>query len=294
MGIIEKLQKIVDEAPGKFGVAIKHVEKGEGLHINSEAKFELASVVKIPILVALYKEVAAGNIRIDERVQFEHHDMVPGSGVIKDLDLGLAMTIKDLATLMIIISDNTATDKLLSILGKEKVNEHMLALGFENLCVHETIWELLALRVAVDPEPFSQQKFDEITELLTIGVDESLVPSEDFASNNIARAQDLNLLLEKIVLSDGMEEETSKQILEILSRQQSTRRLPNKLPRGTKTANKTGTIAGSINDSGIIYLPDNKGTVLISVLSCGNPTVEAGEEVISTLASAVYDYFVEK
>lgn len=294
MEIVEQLQKIVDEAPGKYGVAIKHVESGEEFHINRDAMFEMASVIKIPILVALYKEVAAGNIRDDERVQFEPNDMVPGSGVIKDLDLGLAMTIKDLATLMIIISDNTATDKLLSILGKNKVNEHMLAYGFENLCVRETIWELLALRVAVDPEPFSQEKFDEITDKLTIGVDESIVQSENFASNNIARAQDLTSLLEKIVLCDGMEEETSKKILEILSRQQSTRRLPNKLPRGTKTANKTGTIAGSINDSGIIYLPDNKGTVLISVLSSGNPTVEAGEDVISSLASVAYEYFVSK
>src|SRR4051794_34301562 len=110
----EQIEGILQTVSGTFGVAIKHLQTGQEVAINGQRRFQLASVFKLPILATLFKEVEENHITLSDRVKLTKQERVPGSGVLKELDEGTDLSIKDLAVLMIIFSDNMATDKLLS------------------------------------------------------------------------------------------------------------------------------------------------------------------------------------
>lgn len=292
-----EIERILETAEGEFGVAIKHLETGETLTINGDKLYPLASVVKVPILVALCNEAAAGNLDLHEKIQLHQQDHVPGSGVLKEMIPGTTFTLKDLAMLMIIVSDNMATDKLLQILGRDLVNNHMEKLGLEQLCIQLSIWELLAYCVGIDSSTYSADTYDKVSHLLDMEREDVQVPDylhKKVTEYNRGSANDLNLLLEKIELREGILEKAAQTILKILQKQQYNRRIPRLLPGTMMVAHKTGTLRGVVNDAGIMYLPDQKGRVVISVLSEGNPTTDAGDDVISAIANEVYNYFVRK
>ncbi|SDZ61644.1 beta-lactamase class A [Evansella caseinilytica] len=284
-----EITKIIGEAAGSFGVAIKHVESGQEVIINGEKQFEMASVFKLPVLVALLTNAAPRAVSLDTRMEIRQNDRVPGSGIIKELDEGLAMTIRDLATLMIIVSDNTAADMVLHMIGKENVNRKMKELGLENIVVRQSCWELLTGYVGVEPAPYTPEKYEKVHQLLKVDEDVNR-KMENTRQGNRATVTDTNALLEKIV-TRRIEVTASKQIIDILSRQQYRQRLPSLLPPATKTANKTGTIGTVVNDAGILFLPDHKGTLIITVFSEGNRTLAAGENVIAKIAKTAFDHY---
>ena len=98
-----------------------------GTHIGHDENRPMppASLAKVPILVTLYRAVAEGRLTLDQRLRYEAHHRALGSGVLARLSLGVEMTVRDAATLMIIISDNSATNMCLDLVGIEAVNSEM-------------------------------------------------------------------------------------------------------------------------------------------------------------------------
>lgn len=288
----KQIEEILQTASGTFGVAIKHLQTGEEVVVNGQRLFQLASVFKLPILAALFNEVEKGRLALSDRIELTLKDRVPGSGVLKELDAGTNISVKDLAMLMIIISDNSATDKLLQLIGKETVQSFMKELGLEKIFVCHSCWELLALSVGKQPVPYSEEAYDEITSLLDQGkFDGDSLVFQESEQNNVATVTDLNQLLEKILLRQGVSEFSANGILEILLKQQLNQRIPFLLPSFAKVAHKTGTVGGTVNDSGIIYLPNDRGELLISALSGGNASVHEGAHTIAKIAEAAYSHF---
>ncbi len=97
--------------------------------------FPTASVFKVPVIVELYGQVEAGRLSLDDRLILKDSIKVPGSGILKELSEGLEVTVRDLSRLMMILSDNTATDMLVERVGKENVNARMRRLGLKNTVV---------------------------------------------------------------------------------------------------------------------------------------------------------------
>src|SRR5688572_4300592 len=115
-----ELERMVGEIDGSVGVAAWPVGKpGTALAVNADDLYPTASTFKIPLLYALYQMVDRGEISLKQRVKIEEHHRVPGSGVLQDLDPGLEPTIRDLAILMTVVSDNQGTDLLYNIVGTE-------------------------------------------------------------------------------------------------------------------------------------------------------------------------------
>src|SRR5699024_12852839 len=106
MNLKNEIQSVMQQHEASFGIYIKNLRSNEEIEINSHTLFQMESVVKVPILVTLYKEIYEGNINLNDRIVLEEEDLVGGSGVFKEMEIGIQPTIKDLATMMIIISDN--------------------------------------------------------------------------------------------------------------------------------------------------------------------------------------------
>lgn len=287
----EAMEAALADAQGVFGVAARHLETGEAAGHLDDQLFQLASAFKIPIMVTLMREVEAGKLRLDQRVTLQQDERVPGSGVLQELDAGATLTVKDLAMLMTIVSDNYATDLVIELIGGlDQVNAHMRELGLGEIHLRHTCWELLNHCVGMnEPGPsaagFAEYERREETGEYEIIHDVSLATVE----NNVATPADLNRLLAMIAQNEILTPASCEVMLHILRRQQYNSRLPALLPEGTRVAHKTGTVNEVVNDAGIIYLPKEKGTIAITVLSRGVTNKSAAEQTIARVAKAIYD-----
>lgn len=293
MELQQKIESYINDVDATFGIYIKHLQTGEEVNVNSERLFQMASVFKVPILATLYDLIYQGKIDEHERIKILEEDLVPGSGVIQELEPGVELTIKDLAMLMIIVSDNLATDKLLHMIGAKNVENKMREIGIENIYIEHSCWDLLRLSAGLPEKPHSKEFSDEIIDRLIMGeVDwDSIVFKED-PRNNVSTPKDMCLLLEKIAKNEFVSEACCEDIRNIMFRQQYKQRIGGLLPRGTKVASKTGSLGTMFNDAGIVYLPDGKGEYVMTVFSIGHDLDYQGNEPIAKISRLAYDHFV--
>jgi beta-lactamase class A len=113
-----------------WGIYVKCLETGEEVAIDADRQMDTMSVIKIPLMVEVMEQVKAGRFALADRYTLAEADKLSGTGVIRRFDAGAVLTVKDLLTLMIVVSDNTATDVLYRMVGgPDAVNARMRALG---------------------------------------------------------------------------------------------------------------------------------------------------------------------
>ena len=217
--------------------------------------------MKLPILVTLYAEVLGGRIDLAERVRYDRSLRVPGAGVLQDLDDGLAPTVRDLATLMITVSDNTAADVLLARLGKDLVERTMREIGAATVRVPFSIRELFE---ELTDSPGAG--YDALSEKLRIsaGSGGRAVIAEQTVR---ATPRDMCGIFERLERREILDAASCDAVLGILKRTKTDTRIPALLPKGTIVAHKTGTIRGVRCDAGIVYAPN--GPYALAILSKG-------------------------
>ena len=152
------LSEAVSQVPGVVGVAARHLETGKVIEHNADTVFFTASTFKVPILAELYRQVDAGTLDLSQRVELTDILRVPGSGVLRELGSGLAPNLHDLAMLMIIVSDNLATDILYHTVGKDNLNRTMADLGLSKtklpMSCRDLLFSLAGLTVSESLDDF--------------------------------------------------------------------------------------------------------------------------------------------
>lgn len=128
-GLREDVLVVAGGLPGRLGVALRFLEHDLEFCYKGEDVFPTASVIKLPIMVEAFRQVAEGTLRLDEPLATCTAEMVAGSGVLQFLHPGLELTLEDALELMIGVSDNTATNLVLARIGNEAVNRTMDNLG---------------------------------------------------------------------------------------------------------------------------------------------------------------------
>jgi beta-lactamase class A len=130
----EPLARAVDRQAGDFsgvlGLWVHDLERRATYGLRAEEPFPAASTIKLFILRELFSQVAAQRVSLDEEVMVRREDLVPGSGVLKDLSPGLCLRLADAAALMITVSDNVATNLLIGRLGTDAINRGTLEAGY--------------------------------------------------------------------------------------------------------------------------------------------------------------------
>jgi beta-lactamase class A len=201
--------------------------------------------------------------------------------------------------LMMMISDNSATDILFEKVGAENVNRRLKQFGIEGISVNRTCQELIMDFVGLDYEKLKGLPVDQVTaEYRKLGrrtpdAFKAAVEAFDINPEDQSTPLAMTSLLEKIFRKEILDPESCELIVSImLECQTGEGRIKAGLPRGTSLAHKTGTIAGTVNDTGIITLPDGQGHVALTVFTKGflGKTSEV-EELIAWIAIFVYDYF---
>jgi len=294
------IQRLVDRFPGNAGVYVLHLESGLHTGVDEDTPYGMASTFKVPILVELMTRVDAGELSLDDVVSVQPEDQHIGSGLLSSLWApGLEMSLRNLATIMIILSDNSATDMMIDLLGADAVTARMRALGFDDIRVDRTTLELILDYRGVAYDPVADATLEQINEFSRNNrpaanqMDAVRAAFYDSPEDK-ASARQMTELLAMIAGGEAVSRASSDVILEILSRTQTgAARLRGLLPPGTPIAHKTGTIGRYVADVGIITLPDGLGRFAISVFTMGDEVdTERGEELIAEVGRTAYDFFL--
>jgi len=135
----EEVRRIADAHSGACTVAVTDLLTGGHFGIGEDALMPTASLIKVPVLAALYQAVDAGEIRLDQRVTYGEHHRSLGSGVLSLMAPGAEMTVRDAAMLMIVISDNSATNMCIDLAGIEQTNARMRSLGLRKTTLYRRL-----------------------------------------------------------------------------------------------------------------------------------------------------------
>jgi beta-lactamase class A len=244
-----------------MGVALHHIESGEEIHLNADESFPMCSVLKIPVLVEAFRQLRAGRFTLDDRWELTTAEKNIGSGILTYLQDGLMPTVRDLLTLMIIISDNTATDMVMHRLGVEQINRTMHDLGLSNIHMALTIRGIFdeMLGEASDPA----RLFVDLDKKKTAPpINRTGRAFSNGPDNNVSTPRDMTRLVAMIYRGEIIDRAACAEMLYILLQQQLNARLPLFLPYGVPFAHKTGTLAGIRNDAGVLYCSENSHVAL--------------------------------
>ena len=250
----KQLDTIASDLDGVLGYVALEITSGERFERNANEVFPLASTIKLAILYELFKQFEEGRVKLDEVRPLEKRHVVGGSGVLAELTAP-ALSFRDHAILMIMLSDNTSTNVLIDTLGMDNVNGRMRGLGLKTLQLRRRMIDLDAAR-----------RGDE----------------------NVGSPADVARLLLAIHRSEGLQKESREAILGILAKPK-TSALRAAIPGGIRVANKTGSLEGVAADAGIVYLPELPYVLVVTTTYIKNNA--AGEAAIRATSQAAFDYF---
>ena len=206
---------------GDTGVYIENLATGEVFARGEDTPVVAASVIKLPVMIELFRQARAGLLSLQERHALQDAERLPSCDTLKAMHTGIEMTLMDLCQLMIIVSDNAATNILIRRVGMENVNRTLRALD----CEQTTLRRLL---------------FD--SEAAARGIENTITAGE------------MGRLLRGLVLGEIVSPQDSRAMLDILLDQRLNGKLPFFLhSRGIPVAHKTGEDDGITHDVGILY-----------------------------------------
>ena len=195
------------------------------------------------------------------------------------------------------VSDNSAADELLSRVGPGEVRERLRALGIEGISVDRTAERLILDSLGMPPGRTEGMTRREILDFLNAyqpapGELDAAASAFESDPRDTATPLAMNGLLRAIYSGGAASPDSTRRMTEILlACETGKNRIPGLLPEGNLAAHKTGTLGGAIADVGVLYLPDGRGKVLISVLTRGVKDRDKAERAIAEIARYAYDYF---
>ncbi len=290
------LKDVVTEAAESFdgvlGVSIKHLRTGETARVKGRTLFPMASVFKVPVIVEYFRQVDEGKLDPNEAHFLTDADKVPGSGILKELTEGIPVTYRDLLHLMMIVSDNTATDLVVSKVGFDNVNAAMRTLGLSKTTITRYCREILFDLVGINDLGIKEMTLDVFQEAAEPGVYTGSW-SLGVEDNDVSTPDEMTKLLGLIVDGKAASRESCDEILTIMGKcQTGSYRIPKYLPRKEVVLQrKTGSLPGIRNDVGMVTVKATGEKYAITCFTKEAADVYAAEEAIAQVSLKAYEYF---
>jgi beta-lactamase class A len=295
-----EVERLAGHAGGRVGVGAIHLESGDTLFLNADEGFPMASTYKVPVATRVLDRVDRGELRLDSLVRLAPGDLHPGSGTLTALfdEPGVTLPLHTLIELMLLISDNSATDLVLEAAGGAgAVTGHMRAIGLDQIRVDRPTVRLIADWIGIEELPSDDvdaTTFEALSDSVSEEERAAAAKAFDADPRDTATPRDMAALLAMIHRREILSEESSARLLDIMRRSTTgAGRIKGLLPPEVEVGHKTGTIGGTTNDVGVIELPDGAGHVALAVfVKASERDVATRERAIAQIARAVYDYFL--
>lgn len=252
-----KILELIGHRRDQVSVVVKDLTtKDWVIKLNENKVYPTASTIKIPIMLEVLRNVELGNLSLNQNVEIKEEDRVAFS-IISELGVK-EYSILDLITLMIIISDNTATNVLIDLVGYDSINNLMEKFHFENTKLQRKMMDFEAIKKGY---------------------------------RNTTTPMEMAIILENVCNNKMLREESSKLALDIMKRQLHKDCIPRYLPDNTSIAHKTGELGGLNHDIGIVYLEET--SYLIGVFTENAKDNLENKRLIGSISKLVYEYFTE-
>jgi beta-lactamase class A len=223
------IREIATRLDGHLGLVVRSLRGAEPrVELNATDRFPAASVIKLPILWTFFLAVDRDELDPDEPWTLTPEAKVGGSGVLQLLGDGLQLSLADLVTLMIVVSDNTATNGVIDRLGPDRIDAAIRNLGLASTALRRRMMDFAA---------------------------------RDRGLENVTTPEDTARLLARFATGDGLSEHSAARARRILLGQQLKSKLAARLPAGVTLAHKTGELAGLEHDAG--WLEAGDSTVVV-------------------------------
>jgi beta-lactamase class A len=247
----------VDEhLDGVMGVAVEDLKTGDQFFLHENEVFAQASSIKIAVLANLYLQAQQGKLKLTDLYTVQASDLVPDSDIMGGLTPGVTrVTLRDLATMMVAVSDNSATNVLIDRVGMENVNAMLDSLGLAHTRLRRKMMDLDAARQGRE---------------------------------NISTPREMMTLLEDIYKGKVLNKESTADFFKVLSTNKNSW-IPRDLPADVKIANKPGALEGVRNDSGIVLVEGRP--YVICVMTAFLTNERDGEQAISKVSLAAWRMF---
>ena len=268
-----KIEELI-QASGAETVAVAYHDfaNGKELLINPDVSFHAASTMKVPVMMEIFRHVAAGKMGLDQRIPVKndfasivdgsHYSLTPDSDSDQSLyaKVGQTETIRELMRLMIIVSSNLATNILIERVTPQRVMDLMQTIGAEHIRV---------LRGVEDGKAFQQ------------------------GLNNTTTARDLMIILRQIAERRAVSGKASDEMIKIMLAQKFNEGIPAGLPRNVLVSHKTGSITRINHDAAIVFPRARKPYVLV-VLTRGIEDEKLAHKLIENISRVVYESFTAR
>lgn len=238
-----------------FSVYIKPLDDPYTVTIH-DMPVKAASMIKLFILAEAFRQDKLGMIRLDEKMPIAGTDKVGGSGILQNVPDGTRKTLRELAELMIVESDNTATNILIDVLTMEKINNFIDSMGLKNTSLQRKMMDF---------------------------------KSAGQGRENYTSAADCGRFLEKLYLGSCIGREQDVAMIKILLRQTDNDKIPAGLPAGTAVAHKTGELPDVVHDGGIVY--SEKHNYILCIMTANITDQDTAVREIAGISQTVYQFF---
>ena len=294
-----EVERLAGTAGGTLGLTAIHLESGVEVSVRGDERFPMASTYKVPIAVRIFQQVDRGELRLDSLVTLAPGDLHPGSGTLTALfhQPGVTLPMLTLVELMLIISDNSATDLVLKAAGgPAAVTTRMQELGL-GIRVDRPTVRLIADFVGIPSLPSDDVDPDTFQALAAaVSPEDQAAAARSFDADprDTSSPREMATLLAAVHRGELLSPASTDELLDIMSRTSTgPGRLRGLLPPGSDVAHKTGTIGATANDVGILTLPDGAGHVVVAVfVREATSDIPTRERAIAQVTRAVYDYFL--
>lgn len=250
------IRQIDTQLDGVLGLAIKDLTSGEEFFIHGDEVMPQASSIKIAVLANLYLQAQQGRIKLTDQYVVRKEDLVPGSDIMLGLTPGVTrLTLRDLATLMIAVSDNSATNVLIDRVGFDNVNAMLEKLGLHSTRLRRKMMDLKAAGEGRE---------------------------------NVSTPREMMTLLETIYRGKLLNKEMTEDFLQMLSTHKESSILQG-LPEDVIAANKPGELEAVRNDSGIVLVKNRP--FILCVMTTYLKDEKDGSAAIRRISALAYSYF---
>ena len=247
------LASVAERAPGRAAFAVRDLATGYTSGYNMNEIMPAASTIKVPIMVEVFRQMAQGKFDLNRRVELFAKDRDWGSGDIANSPVGATFPVSTLLTQMITVSDNTAANMLIRLVGRANINHTMARLGLHHTHLADYIrTEAWSVRSTLRTTP-----------------------------------ADMVRLLAKMANDKLIDTWSSKQMIAILEEQEINTLLPEPLPN-IPIAHKTGSFNDTLNDVGIVYADQ---PYVIAVMTTNLPSLPVGRQFIRRISKVAYSHF---
>src|ERR1051325_7729584 len=234
----DQVKPLVASFKGKVSLFAKNLDTGETYGLNPDERVRTASTIKIAVMIEAFARVAEGKAKWTDEVVLTKEKKVSGSGILFELSDGLKLTLRDAVTLMMLVSDNTATNLVLDVLTTDAVNARMVSLGFKQIKIMRKVGSGGESAAGKDPE---NKKY----------------------GLGMATPREMVLVLEKLERGEIVSPAVSKEMIDLMKREQGRNAIGRSL-WDVEMASKFGALDRLRSAAGILYTKHGKIAMAIS------------------------------